>query len=168
MSAHLQFGPEWMRKGRGKTSSAIGTANVNEGAVPSQEVVNSSAPTSIPTTASKSIGATSKRHPSLGNLSANSASSGSTSAPAPSPGAFSFAAAAAQAAATKESTQTSSTTSSSILQNSEGDSARYSKRLLSLYSSERGGKAPSQDTSSSATVLGNKVRYKVVSMFDVD
>lgn len=142
MSAHLQFGPEWMRKGPGKTSSAISSA---EAAVPSLENHISSA-----TANSKPSGlGSSKKHPSLGNLSAGLASSGQSpfnpAATTPSPGAFSFAAA-AQGGFAKESSPTHGTSmssSSSIPFSSDGDNARYSKRLLSLYSTERGGKGSS-------------------------
>ena len=159
MSAHLQFGPEWMRKGRGKTSTAIGAASAGgDAASPLQENVAPLVSSSAAASKSASAGTTGKRLPSLGNLSSGPASV-APSAATPSPGTFSFAAA-AQAGSTRDSTQ-SSTSSSAIQQHSsEGDSARYSKRLLSLYSSERGakGSASGQDSSSSATVQGSKVR----------
>lgn len=147
MSAHLQFGPEWMRKGPGKTNSAIGATGAGETAPITSPLENHISSTIA---SSKSSGpGNNKKHPSLGNLSATLASSGQSplnpAVMTPSPGAFSFAAA-AQGGSTKEPTTThgtSTSSSSSIPFGSDGDNARYSKRLLSLYSTERGGKPSS-------------------------
>lgn len=155
MSAHLQFGPEWMRKGPGKTSSAVGStagnnSNISENTAPVTEALTPLSPAKA--SSAKPGKVSNRRNPSLSNLSASNAMLGpapvTPSVTTPLAGGFSFAAAAAQAGAPKESTSASST-SAALPLSSDGDSARYSMRLLSLYSSERGGKnataAPSND-----------------------
>jgi hypothetical protein len=155
MSAHLQFGPEWMRRGPGKSGNPNGASATGEISVSTQDQSNlPSQPSSIAGSNTSSKGSvavgSNRRHPSLGNLSfANSIGTAplGSSATTPSPGVFSFAAA-AQAGSVLSggggpNLPASSSASSALPHSSEGDSVRYSKRLLSLYSSERGGKAPS-------------------------
>ncbi|UZJ54000.1 hypothetical protein CBS101457_003320 [Exobasidium rhododendri] len=154
MSAHLQFGPEWMRKGPGKGNNGQGAAVASDVSNLVQDQPPATNPTTTNTTTSKGAAAlgNSRRHPSLGNLSAansGGALSLASSVTTPSPGAFSFAAAAQGGSVLSGgggpnlTTPSSSSSSSALPHGGEGDSVRYSKRLLSLYSSERGGKASS-------------------------
>lgn len=134
-----------MRKGPGKTSNPAAASA--DAVSPTQE---SAQPALSPTSASMNAKGSgmggNRKHPSLGKLSASTTSSGPTPLPAatiPSPGAFSFAAAAQGGGGGGSGTASAHTASSSSAtpHSSEGDSVRYSKRLLSLYSTERGGKA---------------------------
>lgn len=164
MSAHLQFGPEWMRKGPGKTSTLA--AGDTPGAV-----AESTAPSASSIASSKGAAAAAgfgnnRRHPSLGNLAASTGPIPHIPAVTiPSPGAFSFAAAAQGGSGVSGASNpvNSSSSSAGNPHSSEGDSMRYSKRLLSLYSSERGGKGgnPAQAEAVPPTSSGVNQKKKV-------
>ncbi|MCO5588133.1 hypothetical protein L7F22_042088 [Adiantum nelumboides] len=143
MSAHLQFGPEWMRKGApsGKTPTTP---------TPSSEspfVFSDSPQTGAKSSTSSSAGRrNNSKEPTPAPVSSNAA-------PLPSPGGFSFAAAAGGAGSGSNAQQNSAFSSNgSILpSNLDGDGSRYSKRLLSLYSTEHGPKGIPTEPPSSST-----------------
>lgn len=143
MSAHLQFGPEWMRKGApsGKTPTTP---------TPSSEspfVFSESPQTGGKSSTSSSTGRrNNSKEPTPAPVSSNIA-------PLPSPGGFSFAAAAGGAGSGSNTQQSPafSSNGSTFPATLDGDGSRYSKRLLSLYSTEHGPKGIPTEPSSSAT-----------------
>lgn len=163
MSASLQFGPEWMRKG--STRSASNSSNKE-----SDSLLDSSPPHPNPnpqstknSTSSSSSSSTiqQRRQPSLSSL--HQPSSGPTPVKNPSirsPGGFSFAAAASAAAGgAAGTTSLSSPLTSSALtadtneaeSNQKDSNLRYSReRLLSLYAG--GATNPLDQSTAAATV----------------
>lgn len=180
MSAHLQFGPEWMRKAPIKTPSGSAPAPGEQGAssqsAPQQANVATggtghgatpAAGANSGSGASGPAGAAPRR--ATGTSTSTPASGPAPSTPSAhnvvSPGGFSFAAAASGGGAQHQQSQggerdrTSGASGIAGIPGSDGDSLRYSKRLLSLYSTERapakGAAGEGQSASGPPPQLGN-------------